>query len=59
MAAHGTMAAKRKNSGVLRDSTPAERREEIVMLLLGGAYSLPVWAAILLQAWRQAAALFP
>lgn len=41
-----------KKLGVIRDSTPAERRENIAMLLLGGIYSLAMWAAVLLPLWR-------
>ena len=37
---------------VFRDSTPSERREEIAAVLLGGAYSLVMWATIGLQLWR-------
>jgi hypothetical protein len=36
----------------LRETTPAERWQEIAWLTLGGAYSLLYWFAVGVQLWR-------
>jgi hypothetical protein len=47
-----TMAHHGKSFVVLRESAPAERREDMAVLLLGSAYSLIVWTSIGWQLWR-------
>ena len=51
------MARREKSYVILRERTRAERREEIAVLLLGGAYSLAIWAAIGLQLGRLVATI--
>ena len=37
---------------VIRESTPAERLADAIMLLFGSAYSIVFWAVSLLDLWR-------
>jgi hypothetical protein len=46
------MAHRSKKHIVLRASTPAERREDVAILVSGGAYRLMYWAVVGLHLWR-------
>jgi len=46
------IAKYEKRFDVLRYGTPAERRANFMMLVLGGAYSVLYWSAVGVQLWR-------
>jgi hypothetical protein len=46
------IAKYQKRFVVLRYATPAERRADFIMLVLGGAYCVLYWSAVGIQLWR-------